>query len=57
MDEKIGVRIPKAWKKHLEDVAEKRMPGTNICDLVREAIYQVYFQQPETNGNGKKKAA
>lgn len=50
MDEKIGIRIPKAWKIHLEALAKKGMPGTNICDLVRDAIFQAYF----SDSRGKK---
>ena len=52
----IRVRISKRMKDHLSFLATQRGPGTKLSDLAREAIHQVYFQQPETNGNGKKKA-
>ena len=42
MDEKIGVRIPKEWRLHLEEIIKNRPPGTKLSDLAREAIYQVY---------------
>lgn len=53
MDKQVQVRMPKEWYVYLDSVAKKRAPGTKIASLIREAIQSVYFQQPETNGNGK----
>jgi predicted DNA-binding protein len=55
MDKQVQVRMPKEWYEHLEHLAEKRAPGTKIASLIREAIQEVYFQEPKTNGNGNSK--
>lgn len=52
MDKQVQVRMPKEWYEHLEQLAKKRAPGTKIASLIREAIQEVYFQKPNTNGNG-----
>ena len=57
MDKQVQVRMPKEWYEHLEKLAAARAPGTKISSLIREAIKEVYFSQPNTNGNGQKKAA
>ena len=53
MDKQVQVRMPKEWYEYLNSVAKKRAPGTKIASLIREAIQSVYFQNPETNENGK----
>jgi uncharacterized membrane protein YgaE (UPF0421/DUF939 family) len=53
LTENIRVRISKRMKDHLSVLAAQRGPGTKLSDLAREAIHQVYFQEPKTNGNGK----
>lgn len=57
MTETIRVRISKEMKEHLEALTQKRGPGSKISDLVREAVYQVYGERPQTNGNRHSKAA
>ena len=53
----IGLSLTEEEFQALLTIAKNRSSKTKVVHLIYEAIEKIYFQKPQTNGNGHSKAA